>query len=66
LRAAIDWLREARPEIRLVEADVLAANPASHALFASVGFAPARTRYELHLASSGVRLHRSQSGQMST
>jgi UDP-2,4-diacetamido-2,4,6-trideoxy-beta-L-altropyranose hydrolase len=62
LVAAIDWLREARPEVRLVEADVLAANPASHALFASVGFAPARTRYELHLASSGVRLDQSHSG----
>jgi UDP-2,4-diacetamido-2,4,6-trideoxy-beta-L-altropyranose hydrolase len=66
LMAAIDWLREARPEIRLVEADVLAANQTSHALFVSVGFAPARTRYELHLAGSGVQLRRSQSGRMLT
>ena len=64
LMAAIDWLREARPEIQLVEADVLAGNQASHALFGSVGFAPARTRYELDLAGSGVRLSRSQRGQM--
>jgi spore coat polysaccharide biosynthesis predicted glycosyltransferase SpsG/RimJ/RimL family protein N-acetyltransferase len=64
LMAAIDWMREARPEIRLVEADVLAGNRASHALFASVGFAPARTRYELHLTSSVVQVGRSQGGQI--
>jgi UDP-2,4-diacetamido-2,4,6-trideoxy-beta-L-altropyranose hydrolase len=66
LMAAIDWLREARPEVRLIEADVLAGNVASQALFASVGFAPARVRYELHLASSGVRADRNQSRQMLT
>jgi UDP-2,4-diacetamido-2,4,6-trideoxy-beta-L-altropyranose hydrolase len=64
LMAAIDWLRAARPEIRLVEADVLAGNRASHALFASAGFASAVTRYELHLAGSGARL--GQSGQVPT
>jgi UDP-2,4-diacetamido-2,4,6-trideoxy-beta-L-altropyranose hydrolase len=55
LMAAIDWLRAARPDVRLVEADILASNRVSQALFASVGFTPARTRYELRLTNSGVR-----------
>jgi len=64
--AAIDWLRATRPEIRLVGADVLADNRASHALFASVGFEPARTHYELRLTGSGARARRIQSGRMPT
>jgi RimJ/RimL family protein N-acetyltransferase len=58
--AAIDWLRAARPDVRLVEADILASNRVSQALFASVGFTPARTRYELRLTNSGVRLDQGQ------
>jgi RimJ/RimL family protein N-acetyltransferase len=66
LMAAIDWLRATRPEIRLVGADVLADNRASHALFASVGFEPVRTHYELPLTGSGARAGRIQSGRMPT
>jgi RimJ/RimL family protein N-acetyltransferase len=64
LMAAIDWLRAARPEIEMIEADVLAGNRASHALFGSVGFVPARTRYELHLPSFEAAVGQSHSRQM--
>lgn len=46
LSAALDWLRIYHPEITATDADVLSDNAASHALFASVGYRPARLRYE--------------------
>lgn len=45
LVAALDWLRTHHPEIDATEADVLAGNSASHALFTAVGYSPASTRY---------------------
>lgn len=52
LTAAIHWLRETRPEMQTIEADVLSVNEASGALFTAAGFALALSRYELKLAGA--------------
>lgn len=46
LRTALDWLRHEKPEIAVVEADVLIGNDASHKLFTSAGFRSVWTRHE--------------------
>lgn len=49
LHSALVWLRQTAVEIERVEAEVLATNAASHALFQAAGFVAHSTRYQLDL-----------------
>lgn len=51
LEAASHWLRQERPAIRIIEADVLQDNGASHAMFRTAGYGVRSIRYEIKLAS---------------
>ncbi len=46
LDAATQWLRQARPAIRTIEAEVLHDNQASHAMFRAAAYSARWTRYE--------------------
>lgn len=49
LAAALNWLKENRPDVGVVQADVLGTNMVSQSLFLAAGFSPTRMRYELSL-----------------
>ena len=47
LSHAVRWLFENRPEVEIIEADVLAGNESSHRVFRGAGFESIWSRYEL-------------------
>jgi UDP-2,4-diacetamido-2,4,6-trideoxy-beta-L-altropyranose hydrolase len=51
LEAASHWLRQECPAIRVIEAEVLQDNVASHAMFRAAGYVARWTRFEIELAS---------------